>query len=194
MILEGIATTLNADGSVNISPMGPRVTREMDRLTLRPYRSSRTYRNLTRHPEGVFHVTDDVELLARSAVGPVDPPVAPAREVDGYYLKDACRFYEFRVQSIDDREKRVTIEADVVHSERIRDFFGLHRARHAVLEAAILATRTAFIPLDDICRQLDELEVLVTKTGGESEHRAFAFLREYVETERRRRETPSAAG
>lgn len=187
MILEGIVTTLDAAGAINVSPMGPRVGSTMETLTLRPYTSSRTYRNLRHRGEGVFHVTDDVELLAHAAVGTVDADVAPARKVAGCYLTGACRFYEFRVKEIDDREERTTIECEVVHAERLRDFVGFHRARHAVLEAAILATRTAFLPLDDILRRLDELEVLVEKTGGESERRAFDFLRDHVAAEERRR-------
>ncbi len=180
MILEGVVTTLDGEGRVNVSPMGPRVPPEMDRFTLKPYQTSQTYQNLKRHKEGVFHVTDDVELIARAAVGPVDPPLARARHVEGFYLKDACRVYEFRVRDLDDREERTIIEVDVVYRKRLRDFFGFHRARHAVLEAAILATRTAFIPIDDILRQFQNLSVLVEKTGGEVERRSFEFLRQYV--------------
>ncbi len=186
MILEGIVTTIDANDTskANISPMGPIVEDSLERFTLRPYTSSRTYCNLKAHGEGVFHVTDDVELLARAAVSRVDAPVVPAGVVRGFRLEDACRAHEFRVRSLDDSSERTTIEVEVVHVERIRDFFGFHRARHAVLEAAILATRTAFLPIDDILRQFDELRILVEKTGSEREHRAFAFLTEFVEKER----------
>ena len=50
-----------------------------------------------------------------------------------------------------------------------------------MLEAAILASRTAFLPPGDILRQLDDLQVLVDKTGAEAEQRAFSLLRDYVE-------------
>ena len=184
MILEGIVTTLGDSDdkeSVNISPMGPLVTRKMDSLLLRPYTSSRTYQNLAKRREGVFHVVDDVELLARAAVSKVSVPLEPAGVIEGFRLRDCCRAYEFRVISLDDSQERTSIEAEVVHTERVRDFFGLHRARHAVLEAAILATRTEFLPVDDILSQLDDLRVLVDKTGSAAEHRAFDFLREFVE-------------
>ena len=68
MILEGIVTTISADGTVNISPMGPRVNEPLTRLILRPYQTSTTYQNLKRTGQGVLHVTDDVELLAQAAV------------------------------------------------------------------------------------------------------------------------------
>ena len=73
MILEAIVTTLNMDQSVNVSPMGPRVDSSMKEFTLRPYESSTTCQNLQRTREGVLHVTDDVELLARAAINQLDP-------------------------------------------------------------------------------------------------------------------------
>jgi uncharacterized protein len=182
MILEGIVTTVGSDGAVNIAPMGPRVDIDMKRFLLRPYRTAQTYRNLKSHGEGVFHVTDDVLLLARAALGPVEPPPAlvPAGRVKGFILQDACRYYEFKVAALDDREDRTRIEVDVVHAGRLRDFFGFNRAKHAVVEAAILATRTDFLPLVDIESEFGKLAVLVDKTGGEQEKKAFAFLKEHL--------------
>jgi hypothetical protein len=189
MILEGIVTTISPNGVVNIAPMGPHVDADMRRLLLRPFPTAQTYRNLKAHGEGVLHVTDDVLLLARAALGPVEPPPAqvPAAHVRGFVLSGACRFYEFRVRSVDDTEQRVRIEADVVHRGRLRDFFGFNRAKHAVVEAAILATRTDFLPLDDIQAEYDKLAVIVDKTGGEQEREAFAFLRRHVERVKRQR-------
>ncbi len=182
MILEGIVTTLGPDGTVNIAPMGPRVDTGMKRFLLRPYRSAQTYRNLKAHGEGVFHVTDDVLLLARAAVGSVEPAPAfvLASHVRGFIIQDACRYYEFKVAALDDREERIRIEIEVLHSGRLRDFFGFNRAKHAVVEAAILATRTDFLPLDEIESEFRKLAIIVDKTGGDPEKMAFAFLQEYV--------------
>lgn len=182
MILEGIVTTLDPSGGVHIAPMGPRVDASMRRFLLRPYRTAHTYANLKAHGEGVLHVTDDVCLFAQAALGPVSPtpPVVPTERVRGYVLKEVCRFYEFRVLAIDDREERSRIEAEVVHSGRFRDFFGFNRAKHAVIEAAILATRTDFLPLDEILADYRKLAIIVDKTGGPAEQRAFQFLDEHV--------------
>lgn len=183
MILEGIVTTLSTAGVLNIAPMGPRVEAgPIERFLLRPFRTAQTYRNLKENGAGVLHVTDDVLLLARAALGPVEPPppVFPATRVRGSVLQGACRYYEFRVAAIDEREERVRIEAEVVHSGRLRDFFGFNRAKHAVVEAAILATRTDFLPLEEIEAEYRKLAVLVDKTGGEQEHAAFAVLQAHV--------------
>jgi hypothetical protein len=182
VILEGIVTTVSPEGAVNIAPMGPQVEPAMERFLLRPFRTAQTYRNLKAHGEGVLHVTDDVLLLAKAALGPVEPLPAmfSASRVRGLVLQDSCRYHEFRVTSLDDREDRTRIEAAVLHSGRLRDFFGFNRAKHAVVEAAILATRTDFLPLDEIEAEYRRLAVLVSKTGGEQEHQAFALLREYL--------------
>src|SRR5262249_52211706 len=159
----------------------------------RPYRTAQTYHNLKAHGEGVLHVTDDVLLLARGAIGRVEPspPLMPASRVRGFVLSDACRYHEFRVASLDDRDERTSIEVEVVHSGRLRDFFGFNRAKHAVVEAAILATRTDFLPLDEVEAEYRKLEVIVNKTGGAQEQQAFALLREHVAGVRRSR--PSTA-
>lgn len=183
MILEGIVTTISPQGLVNIAPMGPQVTPALERFLLRPFNTAQTYRNLAIHGEGVLHVTDDVLLLARAALGPVEPPPAlfPAERVRGFVLQDACRYYEFRVRSIDDRAERVNIDAEVVRVGRLRDFFGFNRAKHAVVEAAILATRTGFLPLADVQAEFRKLAVIVAKTGGEQEQQAFALLQSHVD-------------
>jgi hypothetical protein len=182
MILEGIVTTISPTGDVHIAPMGPRVDADMRRFLLRPFNTAQTYRNLCKHGEGVLHVTDDVLLLARAAVGRLIalPPLMPARAVRGWVLRDACRAYEFRVVSIDDRAERASIEVEVVHHGTLRDFFGFNRAKHAIVEAAILATRTDFLPLAEIEAEYRKLEALVQKTGGAQEKEAFLFLQDYV--------------
>jgi hypothetical protein len=187
MILEGIVTTRNADRSVNISPMGPRVEPSMDRLVLRPYQTSTTYQNLKRTKVGVLHVTDDVLLLAQAAVGQAAPTMFDAESIDGAILADACRWYAFRVESLDDRQERTEIVARVVDRGTIREFFGFNRAKHAVVEAAILATRTGFLPPDEIRRDFERLAVLVEKTGSPREHEAFEFLKQFVEKALRER-------
>jgi hypothetical protein len=182
LILEGIVTTLNADGTVSISPMGPEVDAEMRQLVLKPYQTSTTFANLRRTGQGVFHVTDDVELIARAAVGQVDPPpeMLPATAIDGRILAGTCRWYALRVRTLDERQERTRIVCDVVDSGRLREFFGFNRGKHAVLEAAILATRVEFLPGDEIVSQFEKLAPLVEKTGGPAERRAFEFLERFV--------------
>ena len=189
ILVEGIVTTLNDDGSPHIAPMGPIVDAGFKRLLLRPYCTSVTYRNLKRSREGVLHVTDDVELFARAAVGQhAEPPkLVAAKAVRGVILEDACRWYAFRVTLINDRDERTEILAETVDEGRLRDFFGFNRAKHAVIEAAILATRIEFLDVNHIQKEFDRLAGPVAKTGGHQELRAFDFLKQYVRDQFARR-------
>ena len=104
------------------------------------------------------------------------PPVRAAERVRGFVLADCCRYFEFRVKSVDDRSERVSIEAEVVHAGRVRDFFGFNRAKHAVVEAAILSTRLHLIPHAEVAAEFKKLRVIVGKTGGPAEHAAMDLL------------------
>jgi hypothetical protein len=164
LILEGIVSTVDPEGVINIAPMGPSVDAGWKRLLLRPFKTSRTYENL-------------------AAVGTIEPApiLIPATQVRGHIIQEACRFYEFRVHRLRDDQDRAEIDVKVVVSGRLRDFFGFNRAKHAVVEAAILATRTHLIPLEDILAEFRKLSVLVEKTGGTQEHEAFKFLFDHVQ-------------
>ncbi|MFQ5658361.1 MAG: DUF447 domain-containing protein, partial [Candidatus Methylomirabilales bacterium] len=59
-------------------------------------------------------------------------------------------------------------------------FVGFNRAKSAVIEAAILATRIRFLGRGNILNDFARLREIVHKTGGEQEHAAFQYLFEYV--------------
>ena len=61
-----------------------------------------------------------------------------------------------------------------------REFIGFNRARHAVLEAAIYATRLHLLPRAFIDSELARLQVIVDKTAGSHEIEAMALLTDYV--------------
>jgi hypothetical protein len=188
MILEGLVTTTDPAGAMHLAAMGPQVDataasgHAIEQLLLKPFASSQTGGNLLRLPEGVFHVTDDALLLARVVTGRLATPPAsrPARAVRGWVLDDACRAYEFKVVAADTSQERLQLEARVVAVHEGRPFLGFNRARHAVVEGAILVTRLHLLGVDEVRRQLRDLAVLVEKTGGPREHEAFRLLEDKV--------------
>lgn len=175
-ILEGIVTTRNADGTINVSPMGPIVDERLNLFVFRPFRTSTTYKNLKREHVGVFHITDDVMLFAQAAVGQPEPMPA----LDELILVDACRWFRFEVRTLDDSQERTHIVAETLERGVNRDFFGFNRAKHAVIEAAILATRVHLLPSDQLREELQRLESPVRKTASERELQAFESLNEYI--------------
>ncbi len=182
MILEAIVTTSNEDGTTNISPMGPTVSSGgggvIEEFQLRPFDTSRTFANLKRTRCGVLHVIDDVMLFALTAIGqkPENPNLIDAESIEGKILADACRFYEFRVGFIDETGARMNLNCSTVRQGKLRDFWGFNRAKHAVLEAAILATRLDFLPKQEIEESMNRLKVIVEKTAGEQEAAAMDLL------------------
>ncbi len=174
-------TTQSPQGALNAAPMGPLVDAGLTRFVLKPFKTSTTYQNLITTRDCVFHVVDDALLLARAAIG-VDPEAVarPATRVRGSILECACRFFELRISSIEDHPQRVTMNAEVLARGTQRDFFGWNRAKHSVLELAILATRVHLTPRAEILAEFERNRAIVEKTGGPGELRAFDLLHHYV--------------
>ena len=184
MIIETIVTTLNEDGTTNIAPMGPHIESGFKQFELKPFKTSTTYQNLVRSKQGVLHITDDAMLFARAAIGKHSdhlPDMVSAEIVQGSVIKKVVRWFEFKVDFIEDTADRSTIKCHSVKAGTGIGWRGFNRARHAVLEAAILATRVAFLPAGEIAEQFRRLAVIVEKTGGIDERSAFELLNSYVE-------------
>lgn len=194
MILEGIVTTLGKGGEPNIAPMGPAFDTDRletaKRFVLKPFKTSRTYANLKIHSEGVMHVIDDPLLLAEATLGQANPELIPAERVKGVRLADCCRFIEFRITSCDDTADRVIMTAAIEYQGFVRETFGFNRGRHAVVEAAILASRIGILSPEELRRELDRLCPIVNKTGGHREQTAFSLLDRHI----RRSTRGSSAG
>jgi hypothetical protein len=182
LILEGIVVSCDERGAANIAPMGPRVARDLTRFVLKPFRTARTYQNLKATRRCVFHVIDDVELLAQAAVGEFSAPLAlaPIEHFTCPRLSDCCRWFALEVSALDDAAERATIECRVIKYGDARPFFCFNRAKHAVLEAAILATRIGILDNEEIRRELERLAIPVHKTAGNQERKAFEFLKNYI--------------
>ena len=74
MVIEGVLTTENSDGSMHVSPIGPHVNTELSTWTLKPFQSSKTFVNLRASSRAVFHVVDDPLLMAAAVLLPLFLP------------------------------------------------------------------------------------------------------------------------
>lgn len=178
MILETIVTTMDPEGVINFAPMG--VEWGEERIVLKPFLETTTFRNISRSRAAVVNLTDDAMLFAQGAISSPQFPSLPATVVRGAVLEAACSWRELEVQAIDDTPPRARIDARVVHRGSRREFIGFNRARHAVLEAAILATRTHLLPAEQIREEYARLQVIVDKTAGPREREAMDLLTQYV--------------
>jgi hypothetical protein len=178
VIIESILTTMAPDGTINFAPMG--VEWGDEAIVIKPFLETTTFRNVRETRVAVVNLTDDVLLFAQGAISSPQFPWLPAAVVRGAVLQAACSWRELEVVAIDDTPPRSRIETRVVHRGTRREFLGFNRARHAVLEAAILATRTHLIPAEEIRSEYARLQVMVDKTAGPREQEAMALLTEYV--------------
>lgn len=181
MILETLVTTLDREGRPNFAPMG--VEWGEHEIVLKPYRETTTFRNLLEVPEAVVNLVDDVLYYVKSALGSPSFPAQPAVAVRGVVLEAACSWRELRVRESDTSGPRARFSCDVVHRGVRCEFLGYNRARGAVLEATILATRTRLLPIDEILAEYRRLQVIVDKTAGPSEREAMSLLSDFVLSE-----------
>ena len=181
MIVETLVTTLDREGRANVAPMG--VVWGESEIVLKPYRETTTFRNLLESPEAVVNLVDDVLYYVHAALASPTFPSQPALTVRGVVLDAACSWRELRVRESDASQARARFACDVVDRGTRREFIGYNRARNAVLEATILATRTRILPIGEILAEYARLQAIVEKTAGPAERDAMALLAEFVRSE-----------
>lgn len=178
MIIESILTSMDDAGAINFAPMG--VEWDEETIVLKPFLETTTFRNVSAAGAAVVNLTDDAMLFAQGAISSPQYAWLPAVVVRGAILEAACSWRELEVVSVDDTPPRSRIEARVVHRGFRREFLGFNRARHAVLEAAILATRTHLLPAGQIEEEFARLQIVVDKTAGPREREAMTLLTAHV--------------
>jgi len=181
VIIETIVTTRGTDGVVNCAPMGVEWGGAGDdTIVLKPFLETATYRNVAATGTAVVNVTDDVRVFARAAISHPSYDTVNAEAVNGVVLADCCSWRELRVRSVDSTPPRARIDTHVVHRGVRREFIGFNRACHAVLEAAIYATRVHILPRAFVESEMERLQVIVDKTAGPRELEAMALLAGFI--------------
>ncbi|MBV8221445.1 MAG: DUF447 family protein [Solirubrobacterales bacterium] len=183
-LIETVVTTTGSDGVVNCAAMGVRWGEK--ELAFWPFDATRTLRNLRVHGEAVVHLTDDVLLFVESALGNPRPATRPATAIDGAVIEAVQSWREVVVieivPSTSGELPRSMVRARVVASGRgsSHEPLGLCRARHAAVEASILASRLRWLGDARVWAELDRLQELVDKTAGPRERAAMEYVRRYV--------------
>ena len=181
MIIESIVTTVALDGAVNCAPMGVEWDGTDDTsIVLKPFLETATYRNVVATRAAVVNITDDIRVFARAAISNPEYPTVPAVKVRGAVLADCCAWRELEVTSIDSTPPRSRVDTLTIHRGSRREFIGFNRARGAVLEMAIYATRLHLLPRDFVECELARLQVIVDKTAGPRELEARALLADFI--------------
>ncbi len=181
-LIETVVTTLGAGDVVNCAAMGVRWGGE--EVVFWPFDDTRTLRNLRVHGEAVVHLTDDVLLFVESALGRPRPATRAAGTVAGAVIEAASAWREVVVTEITpsgDGLPRSRVRARVVAGGiGTQPPAGLCRARHAAVEASILASRVRWLEGEYVSAELARLQELVDRTGGPRERAAMAYVRRHV--------------
>jgi len=178
-IRESIVTTLNADGSAHVAPLG--VIVEAPHLVIAPFHPSTTLDNLRRHPFACINYTTDVRVFAGCVSRRQrDWPVVTTERTRGWRLAAALAHEEVEVARVSDDVQRPRFYCLTVHQKTHAPFLGLNRAQAATVEAAILVSRLHMLPAAKVERELGYLQIAITKTAGEAELEAWSWLMEVV--------------
>jgi hypothetical protein len=196
MIIEGIITTENTDGTMHVAPIGPHVNQELTEWTLKPFQTSRTFQNLHRTGAGVFHVSDDSLLMATSVLGVTESFCEPwaaewmarwqplliasrscYRVPDcGWILKNSHRYFGLKTGEWNLSDARAIVKCSISQQDTLRPFWGWNRAKHSILELSVLASRKHMIAADEIASELSRHRIVIEKTAGENERAALELL------------------
>lgn len=174
MIRECIVTTVGPTGQTHLAPLG--LIEEGEFLVIAPFRPSTTLANLEAAPFATASFTDDARIFAGCVCGRLDWPLEPVPGWPAPRLSAALAHAELEVarQEADPRRPRFYCRTRTIVSHA--PFLGLNRARAAVVEAAILATRLGLLPRDKIDTELAYLQIAVDKTAGPAEREAWDLV------------------
>jgi hypothetical protein len=174
LIHECVVTTLSHDGRPHVAPLG--LIEEGAHWIIAPFRPSSTLANLTRTPKATASFTDDARVFAGLVTGTRSFPLADVEGWPAPRLSCALAHAELEVAEVEEDEIRPRFLCRVKRMESHRPFQGMNRARAAVLEAAILATRLDRLTRDKIDSEIAYLQIAIDKTAGEAEREAWDMV------------------
>ncbi len=178
MIVETIFSTLDEKGLPNFAPMG--IVWGEEQVVVRPYRATRTFRNLLLSGYGVANISDDAAAFVKCGLLDALLPHFPAARVPGVVFRGCCFWLELSVLEQGGSMERAEFRCRIEYRGRQRDFIGFCRAGSAVLEAAILATRLPFCDRAKVGEDLKRYMNIVDKTGGHREKEAMILIQDYI--------------
>jgi len=174
LIHECVVTTLSPEGRPHIAPLG--LIEEESHWIVAPFRPSTTLSNLEHNPRLTASFTDDARIFAALVTGQRRFPLT---DVDGWpapRLSCALAHAELEIVRVEEDPLRPRFFCEVKRTQSHRPFLGMNRARAAVLEAAILATRLGRLPREKIDSEIAYLRIAIDKTAGDAEREAWDMV------------------
>jgi uncharacterized protein len=177
-IFETVVTTLAADGTPHVAPMGVRYQGE--HVVLMPFKPSTTHDNIIAMGHAVLNIVTDTRVFAGCVTGRREWPTVAAHKIAGVRLACALRHIELALDEAIDAPQRPLLRMMTVHEASHASFVGLNRAQAAVVEGAVLVSRLHMLPIDKIETEMSYLQIAIDKTAGAAEHEAWGWLQAAV--------------
>jgi uncharacterized protein len=177
MILESIVTTIAADGTPHIAPLGVHVHERG--FVIAPFRPSRTLDNINATRCAVINACDDVRVFAGCLTGRRSWPLSAAIQVKAPRLSLAIAHQEVEVLEIEHADsERPRFICSVKHQATHAPFRGFNRAQAAVVEGAILVSRLHMLSDEKINNEWAYLQIAIDKTASDIEREAWGWLQD----------------
>ena len=191
VIFETVVTTVAADGTPHVAPMGVRY--RDDQVLLMPFKPSTTHDHIIATGVAVLNILTDTRVFAGCVTGRRAWPTLPAEHVAGVRLASALRHLELRLARQDDDAQRPVLHMAIVHAATHADFNGFNRAQAAVIEGAVLVSRLHMLAPQKVDVEMAYLQIAIDKTASAHEHEAWGWLMEAVQRHRAALATGGAA-
>ena len=187
-IFETVVTTVAADGTPHVAPMGVRYTER--HVVLMPFKPSTTLDNILATRHAVLNLVLDTRVFAGCVTGRRQWPLVAAERITGQRLAAALGHVELRLDEVGDDPQRPVLRLARVHEAQHGRFAGFNSAQAAVIEGAVLVSRLGMLAADKVDSEMRYLQIAIDKTAGAAEHEAWGWL---VEAVARHRGTAKAA-
>ena len=178
LIRECVVTTINASGEPHLAPLG--LIEDGEHWIIAPFRPSTTLVNLEKTLKATASFIDDAEIFAGFVTGKRNWPIETIADWPAPRLAAALAHAELEVIRVEPDELRPRFVCAVRRIENHKPFLGMNRARAAVLEAAILATRLHMLPREKVEHEIEYLKIAIDKTAGDVERRAWERVMEKI--------------
>jgi hypothetical protein len=180
-ISEVIVTTRSASGEPNAAPIGIiTTTTNGDEHFVRLYEGSKTLYNVLETNTLAANVTEDAVLFVKAAFETLNAAWLSLFH-DFPVLKEANAWVLFASSLIEKKRESLLFQlAPLAVKITAKEVKAINRGRNAVIEAAILATRSVIIKnkgeKEDRERQMEHYAAIVAKCGGRSEKAALRII------------------
>ncbi len=178
MIIETIVSTINVNGEVNFSPFG--IIKKKNDIFISPYIPSKTLLNLESTKQAVINYTDNSSFFVDCIIGNKNFKKKKCKNFDGFFLEGCSLYEEVVVKKIIKDEIRPTFECRILKTINLKKYEGHNRAKSAIIEACILASRIKLLEKEKIFKELDYLKIAVQKTAGLIEKRSWKKIWKYI--------------